>query len=72
MYNEGRRCGCVDFIVALLGALFFFALGLVIGLAFFETLIEALPILIFAAILLAVLVIVRLIQIRCDNCQCRR
>lgn len=42
MYDEGcciKTC-CFDIVIGIVAALFTFALGLVLGVAFFETLIE--------------------------------
>ncbi len=67
----GSRCcrvSCLDIIVALLASLFLFALGLVLGIAFIETFIEALTVIIAAAAILLLLLIIFLI-LRWCNCR---
>jgi len=67
----GSRCcriRCLDIIVCLLVALFALALGLLLGLIFFETLVAALPVIIGAAVILIVLLAIFLILKWC-NCR---
>ncbi len=68
----GSRCCsslcCLDIVIALLAALFLFALGLVLGVAFVTTFVGALPVIIAAGAMLLLLLVIFLIL---KWCSCR-
>ena len=68
----GSRCCstlcCLDIVIALLAALFLFVLGLVLGVNFVSTFVEALTVLIAAGAILLLLLVIFLIL---KWCSCR-
>jgi hypothetical protein len=74
LYGSRKRCGCIDWVVAVFGAFLIAVLGLILGVIFAGFLFVVLPTLILAAVIFAILIIVRLIQNKCDDsydCNCR-
>jgi len=65
--RDNTFCWCSSIVLCLLEALFFVALGLILGAVFFMSILTALPEIIVAAVILAILIIVFLIL---RWCQC--
>ena len=81
-YNTSTSCTCqrsltcLDAVIAIIGALLAFAIGLIVGILTFETLTAAFTAIVIGAILLAVMLVVFIIIRFCnrasDNCWRRR
>ena len=60
-----RCCRLYDVALAFLAALILFAVGIIIGVSFIETFVEAVPLLIAAAVILFIIFIVTLLTRGC-------
>ena len=66
-----KTSGCLNIVLSVIGALLSFALGLIIGLSFFETLTTYFTAIVAITIVLAVMLVVFLILKVCTDTQSR-